>query len=510
MAAYFEDHSLEPEHGSRSLRAGAVVLGARVLVAVIQLLTILVLARLLSPEDYGLVGMVAAITAFAPLLVSLGTPDAVVRQARINEGEISALFWLSATVGCSATLMMAACGPLIARFYGEPRLIWIAEISALTFVVSAFYCQHNTLLRRAMKFKELAAVELVANLLSAGTAIGMALYGLQYWALVLRPLLATFFIAFGVWALCPWVPGRPAISAGAKGLLRQGLHIAGFAVTDYVGGSTDRIAIGYRSGPILLGYYQNATFIYENLSALLVVSAHNVVVASLSKAQNNRDELRRLWSKALLTLDFFAMPAYGVLAVVGQDLVVVLFGNKWSHSGVIISILALRGIPQSVERTLGWLHVAAGRTDRWMRWGFFAMCAQLIALFCGLPYGPTGVAVAFVTCAFILFVPAIAYSGYPLGIRAPDVIAAVWRPLTASLLAAAIGFTLRFTLLADFSAVLKIIVLTGVYVTAYVIVVAGFLGERVPIQVLFALVMDALPARFGRYATAWRFFEGRK
>ena len=156
MAAYFEDHSLEPEHGSRSLRAGAAVLGARVLVTVIQLLTFLVLARLLYPEDYGLVGMVAAITAFAPLLVSLGTPDAVVQRARINEGEISALFWLSATVGCSAALMMAACGPLIARFYGEPRLIWIAEISALTFVVSAFYCQHNTLLRRAMKFKELA------------------------------------------------------------------------------------------------------------------------------------------------------------------------------------------------------------------------------------------------------------------------------------------------------------------------------------------------------------------
>ncbi len=126
-----------------------------------------------------------------------------------------------------------------------------------------------------------------------------------------------------------------------------------------------------------LGYYQNAMFIYENLLALLVTPVHGVAVTSLSKAQNDLDELRRLWRKALSTLGFYAMPAFGILAVTGQDLVIVLFGSKWAQAGVLISILALRGIPHAVERTLGWLHVAAGRTDRWMRWGLVAMCAQV-------------------------------------------------------------------------------------------------------------------------------------
>jgi PST family polysaccharide transporter len=510
MKGYFEDHSIESNHGRRSLRAGAVVLGARVLITVIQLLTFLVLARLLSPEDYGLVGMVTVITAFAPLLVSLGTPDAVVRRARITDEDISALFWISMAVGGSAAITMAACGPLIARFYGEPRLMLIAEISAVGFVVSALYCQHNTLLRRAMKFKELAAVELVANVLSAGAAIVMSLYGLQYWALVMRPLVLTSFIAFGDWALCPWVPGRPTNSRGAKEMLRQGLHTVGFLMTEFIVSSTDRIAIGYRSGPTPLGYYQNAMFIYDNLGALLVISAHNVAVASLSKSQNNRSELRRLWRKALLTLDFYAMPAYGLLAVVGQDLITMLFGNKWSQAGFLISILALRGIPQAVERTMGWLHVSAGRTDRWMRWGFMSMCVQLIALFCGLPYGPTGVAVAFVICSFILFIPAIAYAGRPLGIGAADVIEAIWRPLAASLLAAAVCFTLRFTLLGETSAISRIFVLALVYAAVYVTVVAGFLAERMPIQVIFAMVRDSLPTRIWQYASKRRFFESRK
>src|SRR5215831_1308742 len=119
MSVYFDDHSIEADHGRRSLRAGAAIVGARVLVVVIQLVTFFVLARLLSPEDYGLVGMVTAITVFAPLLVGLGTPDAVVQRPRITEQEISSLFWISVAVRCGIAALMATCAPLIARFYGE-------------------------------------------------------------------------------------------------------------------------------------------------------------------------------------------------------------------------------------------------------------------------------------------------------------------------------------------------------------------------------------------------------
>src|SRR5262245_13081636 len=283
MSVYFNDHSIEADHGRRSLRAGAVIVSARVVVIIIQFITLLILARLLSPEDYGLVGMVTAITVFAPLLVSLGTTDAVVQRTSITEKEISALFWISLALGCGVATLMAACGSLIAQFYGEPRLTSIAAVSALTFIVCALSCQHNTLLRRAMKFKDLAVVDIGANLLSAGGAMAMAFCGLEYWALVLRPVMLSSFIALGVWLRCRWVPGHPAMSAGVKEMLRQGLHSAGFSLTDYIAGSSDRIAIGHRSGAVSLGYYQNAMFVYENLLALLVAPAHGVAVASLSK-----------------------------------------------------------------------------------------------------------------------------------------------------------------------------------------------------------------------------------
>ncbi len=495
MNGYFAEHSAEIDHGRRSLHAGVVTVGARVLMILIQVTTVLVLARLLSPEDYGLVAMVTAFTAFAPLLVSLGTPDAVVQRTHVSKEDMTALFWISVAVGCTGAALMIIFGPLIARFYGEPRLTWIAAVSAVTFLASAVSCQHITLLRRAMKFNELAAVEVSANLLSACIAIGFAFYGFEYWALVLRPVMLNCFIALGVWLRCRWVPGAPRMSVGAKDLLRQGLRLAGFFVTDFIAGSSDRVAIGYWSGPTPLGYYQNAVFVYENLCSLLVLSAHNVAVSSLVKSRSNVLELRRLWAKALLTVEFFAMPAFGLLAVTGQDVVVTLFGSKWSQAGMILSILALRGIPHAVERTMGWLHVSAGRPDRWMRWGLVGMCAQLAALFCGLPYGPTGVAVAFVVCSFVMFIPAIAYSGRPLGIGVSDVIMAIWSPFVASFLAAAIGFALRFAVVADMSAMSRIIVLAAAYTGAYLVIVVGVFGELMPLRVLFALVEDALSQR---------------
>ena len=507
MSGYFSDNRIEASHGRRSLRSGAVVIFARSLTALIQVGSVLFLARLLSPEDYGLVSMVSALTGYAPLLISLGTLDAVVQRARIEEKEISALFWINVALGCGLALLMVACSPLIARFYGEPRLTMIAVVSALTFVASALTCQHYALLRRAMKFQELAAMEVAANLLSAVSAITMAFYGFGYWALVLRPLIMYFLLAIGVWLRCRWLPPKPAMTAGVKEMLKIGLGITGFTITDFVGRSSDRIAIGYRSGAIALGYYQNAIFIYENLLDVLVGPSHGVAVASLSKAQDDLTELRRLWGKAVSTLEFYVMPAFGILAVTSQDVVVLLLGAKWSSAGFLLSILALRGIPHTVERCMGWLHVSSGRTDRWMRWGVASTCLQLLALFCGLPFGPTGVTIAYVVCMFIIFIPAIAYAGRPLGIGAKDAITVVWRPMAGSLLAAASGFALRYTLLADSSSIVRTVVLALAYVAVYVVAVVGILRVRTPIAVVLALARDFLPVRFGRFVRTPRFFE---
>lgn len=499
VVGYFDENTPKEDHAAQSLRGGAVSVAARALNATVQIGSVLFLARLLSPEDYGLVSMVTAFTGFAPALVDLGTRDAIAQRTRINRGEVSALFWMTMGIGCGLALIGAACGPLIARFYGEPRLTMIVLASSLTFIACALSVQHYALMRRVLMFRELAVIDTVANVLSAGIAIGFALLGAGYWALVVRPVATPVLVSAGVWLKCRWMPGRPTVTTGVKDTVKFGLNITGFCMTDFAGRSGDRIAIGYRTGPTGLGLYQNALFVYDNVLDILVLPLHGVAVSSLGKLRHDMAGLRAAWGKALSTLAFVSMPTFGLLAVTSQDIIVLLLGSKWASAGMLLSVLALRGIPHSIERTLGWLHVTAGRSDRWMRWGVFATCAHLVALFCGLPFGPMGVAVAYVAAMFILFVPAIAYAGRPLDIGASDVVRIVWRPMVACLAAVAFGFLLRW-MLQDIHPVSRTAVLALAYVASYLVIVVGILRVRTPLRTMQSLVRGYLPPRFAYLA----------
>jgi PST family polysaccharide transporter len=236
-------------------------------------------------------------------------------------------------------------------------------------------------------------------------------------------------------------------------------------------------------------------FVYDNLLDILVAPLHGVAIAGLSKLRHDPAGLREAWAKALSILAFYAMPAFGMLAVTGQDVIVILLGSKWVEAGVLLSVFAFRGIPQCVERTHGWLHVTSGRTDRWMRWGVFATLAHFGALFLGLPYGPMGVAVAYVSLMFLLCVPAVAYAGEPLEIGALDVLRATWRQLLAALASAGMADLVRWTLIGDMPPVARVVVLGALYSVTYLALVIVVFRLRAPLQTTQSLVRSYLSPR---------------
>jgi PST family polysaccharide transporter len=493
MGVYFGSHKLEKDLGRQSLRGGAILIVARGVNAVVQIGSVLFLARLLTPEDYGLVAMVAALTAFGPALVDLGTRDAVAQRPTLTEGEASTLFWITAGVGCACALAISAAAPLIARFYNEPRLVPIAIASSLTFVLLGLTAQHQGLLRRGLMFRELAIIDIAANVLSACGAVTLAYCGFGYWALVTRSLTLCLLTLLATWLFCRWLPGAPSMTSGVRDMIKLGLNQSGFVATDFIARSSDRVTVGRGLGARVLGLYQNAIFIYDQVIDILVHPLHQVAVSSLSKLQHDRVELRRAWAKALSSLAFVAMPAFGILAVSSSDLIVFVLGDKWVQSGALLSVLALRGMAQSVERTLGWLHVAAARTDRWLRWGIVATCFQLGALLCGLPFGPFGVVWAHVLATYVLFVPAIAFSGWPVGIGARDVIATVGPQLISALAATGLGFALRASVLVGVDPITRMAVLVVVCLAAYLAMVVAVFRVTAPLQVTLSLGAEFLP-----------------
>ena len=499
LSTFFADNTAQDGHGRQSLRSGVIAMAGRGGNVVIQIVSTIILARALMPEDFGIFAMMAAITALTPVLMDLGTRDAAVQKSRITIDEINALFWLSMGIAIILSLVTALCSSAIANFYHESRLENIALVWTLTFIISALSLQHTALLRRAMMFNKINMIEVGANLFGAAGAVILALAGAGYWALVFRPILTTSAYTLGVWLCCPWIPGVPRMSKGVKEMLTFGTQITLFAVTDAIGRSADRVALGHTKGAEELGYYQNASVIYDNPLGVFGVTVHTVAVTSLAKLRHAPEELKRVWSKALTSLAFFAMPVFVLLAVTGTDIIILLLGEKWLFAGTILTVMALRGPVHVLERSHGWLHVAGGTGGRWVRWGIISSIIQVVAVICGMPFGSLGIAAAGTICVYLLFVPAIVYSGRPFGIGVSHVFQAIGPQLMGAMLAMGSGMILRFMYLSDFPVIARMLILVTVCGTVYLTITIGFFRVTEPLNLAKSLLLDKMPAQVFRY-----------
>ncbi len=275
-------------------------------------------------------------------------------------------------------------------------------------------------------------------------------------------------------------------------MVRFGLHVVGFSVTYTVARAVDRIALGLFYRPDEVGYYQNAITLYDNSIFSALVQLHTVGSAALSKLQSNPAALRQKYEAALSAVAFFVMPTAAILSVTAQDVTVLLLGEKWRTAGLLLSIIALRGIFQVVEGSQGWLHLSIGRADRWRNWGIVTLIVQVVAILVGLPFGATGVAVAVVMTSLLIAVPSISYAGRPIGIGAALVIRAVGQQLIGAISAAAGGWWLQTIALTDCSSFVRILLSTGFCISIYLIIVVGLFRLTGPIKVVGTVVQDQL------------------
>jgi O-antigen/teichoic acid export membrane protein len=495
VGTYFEDHRESKDLGRLALRVGVVSVVIQYGNGALQVVASIILARLLAPEDFGLVAIVTVLMGFAPLLIDFGLGDATAQRSKITQSQVSSLFWISSGIGLAVAVVVVACSPLIAWLYREPRLEPIALCIAITFVLSGMSNQHLALLRRKMQFGTIGKIQFLGTLAGLVVAVVVAVGGYGYWALVLRPVTNAFCVALGAWLACRWRPGFPVFDEEAKSMVRFGLHVVGFSVTYTLAKSMDRVALGLVDRPDQVGYYQNAMNLYDNSIFTALIQMHTVGSAALSKLQANPAALREKYEAALSALAFFVMPFSAILSVTAEDLTVILLGEKWRTAGLLLQILALRGIFQVIEGSQGWLHLSIGRADRWRKWGIVSALVLVAAVLGGLPFGPRGVAMAVVLASVVLAIPSIVYAGRPVGIGSATVIRAVGPQLIGALSTAAAGWWLQTTFLADYSSFVRIF-LSGVFCTCiYLVIVVGLFRLTEPIKVAGSVAQDLLGKR---------------
>jgi O-antigen/teichoic acid export membrane protein len=500
VEVYFEKHKESNDLGRLALRGGIVSVALQFGNGALQITAAIILARLLTPEDFGLVAIVTVLTIYAPILIDFGLGEATAQRSSISRSQVSGLFWLTTGIGFAVAVVVAASSPLVAWLYREPRLEAISLALALTFVLAGISNQHLALLRRTMQFGRIGKIQLLANLAGFVTAVVGAICGFGYWALVLRPITTSACIAIGAWIGCRWRPGFPVFDNELKSMIRFGMHVVGFSVTYTIAKAVDRMGLGLFYRPDQVGYYQNATTLYENSIQSALIQVHYVGSTALSKFQSNPAALRKKYEAALSVLAFFVMPLAAILSVTAEDLTVILLGNKWQPAGSLLSIIALRGIFHVLEASQGWLHLSIGRADRWKNWGIVSLVVQIAAVLGGLPFGAEGVATAAVVASFVLSVPSIMYAGRPIGVDAGLVIRAVLPQMIGAISSAAASWWLKIAILTDYSSFVRIFLSGGFCICIYLFVVLILFRLYQPLKLAGSILQDLLKNRGSLHA----------
>lgn len=415
----FNTEHLHGDLKSLSVRGGAATVlgqGARF---VIQVGSTMVLARLLAPADFGLIAMVMAVTGFAALFKDLGLSMATIQRAEINHEQVSTLFWVNVAVSGLIAMLTVAMAPVIAWFYGEPRLTLVTIALSTVFLFGGLTVQHQALLERQMRFAALAAIQVAAMAAGVCAAIVTAALGFGYWALVVMQVTSALAIALGVWLLSDWRPGRPRRNAGVKGMLVFGANLTGFNILNYFARNLDNVLIGKVWGAIQLGLYNKAYGLLTLPINQVTAPIASVAIPSLSRLQSNPDEYARYYYRAINVIAFVTMPMMMMLAGLSNEVILLVLGDQWAGAVPIFKVLAFAALLQPVVNPVGWVFVSLGKTDKQLRWAVFAVPMTVLSFVAGLPWGAFGVAVSYTICSLtILTFPGLwwAFRESPLSI----------------------------------------------------------------------------------------------
>ena len=388
------DH-LKGDIEGQTVRGGFITSVAQTLKSIIYIASTLLLARLLTPEDFGLVAMVTAVTGFLSMFKDMGLSMATIQREKITHHQVSALFWINAALGLVITVLVAGGSWGLALFYEEPEVMGIAIGLSIAFMIDGLGIQHHALLRRQMRYRALALVEVISLAVGLTVAVIFALKGMAYWALVANTVVAAVVKFVGLWIACGWRPAKPGGAEGLWELIVFGGHLTGFSFVNYFARNLDDVLIGRFHGANELGLYEMAYKILMVPISQINQPASRVAIPALSrmvkKPEQYRDAYRRILEKLLL----ITLPLGALLIASADWLIVTILGNQWLEAAPIFMVLGISIFSQAIGNTTGWLFISQDRTDDMFKWGFIGAGTAIVSFFIGLPWGAFGVALAY-------------------------------------------------------------------------------------------------------------------
>lgn len=381
-----------PRIGDKAARGVASTAFSQAVKVAMTMATTIVVARILSPSDYGVAAMVAPLMGLILIFQNLGFAQAVVQARELDPEHSNALFWLNVLVSVVAALVMVALAPFTARFYGDVRAGYVTAATGLTILVSGLKLQHQALLNREMRFHALSFNDIVVAISTFLFTAGAALVLRNYWAIWLGAFLSASVSTLMIWRSCPWRPRAGARFSGIGALVTFGANLSGFNLVNFLARNLDNVIIAKVEGTTAVGLYDRSyklmLFPLQNINQPL----SRVMIPVLSRLQDEPERYRRVYQLAIRALALVSMPGILAAAICSDRLVPFLLGERWAAATPIFFWLSLTGIVQCVPNTTGWLYISTGNTRRMMYWGIFSSVVSIVSFFIGVRGGAVGVA----------------------------------------------------------------------------------------------------------------------
>ena len=393
--AYFDSKNLSKDLGRKTARGGAVTMGAQGLRVVLQLGSTIALARLLAPEDFGLVGMVTVLMNLIAVFRDFGLTQATVQRPEITRQQISNLFWVNIGISVLIACIFALASPWIAKFYGRSELVAVTLFLSVGVFIEGAGLQHRALMMRAMQFSRLALADIGSQVLAVGIAVYLAFEGYGYWALVALSASGAIFSTVFLTLSTGWRPRLPRRNVGTLPFITYGINLFGFHIVNYFSRNADNLLIGKFLGAEPLGFYAYAyrllLFPINQISGPL----SKVIMSSLSRLQGNPKQFAAQYYQLMLGLTILTMPAASFVVFSAKHLVPALLGNGWGATVGILYALGPAALAGSINIAGGVVLITTGRSGRLFKLGMFNAAVTLGSFCVGINFGVIGVALAF-------------------------------------------------------------------------------------------------------------------
>ena len=393
-----------------------------------------ILARLLTPADFGLIAMVTAVTGFVAMFKDAGLSMATIQREEITQNQVSNLFWLNVALSVGLTILIVTIAPVVAWFYGEPELVWITVGIAGSFVFGGLTVQHQALLRRQMRFKSLAAIDIAAMAGGILTAIVLARNGAEYWALVglvVATAIINCLLAVGV---SRWVPSLPKRKSGTMPLVKFGGNLTAFGFLNYFIRNLDNILIGAMIGPQALGFYTKSYGLLTLPLSQVNAPLTGVMIPTLSRLRLKHAEYKKAVFHASRVVNFIGVPIVVFAFFNASDVVLTLLGEQWSPCIDIFRWLSIAALITPASTIPGWICRSLGMPERHLHWAMVAMPVMACCFLIGVQWGVIGVAIAFSIGWPIMSFAMMFYATWKTHVSVTDIIFPIFIPLVISLL----------------------------------------------------------------------------